>query len=239
MTRLLDKVCLITGAAQGIGLATAQRACQEGARVAVVGTRADRLQAARQRLGGDVQTHVCDVRDEAAVETVFAAYPAVDHVVNTVGGLGGAPRLQGPIDELMAPFESRVKGAVVIAKHAIPRLRAGGSVTFFSGAGQHKPFPGAATALASAGAVEILARALAVEAAPVRFNVVSPGVVDTPLLRSLFAQDAEQAIAAWTSKFPVPRPAQADEVADAVLFLMANASMTGETLVIDGGWRWT
>lgn len=236
----LDKQQVIVfGGSSGIGLATARRALAEGASLALVGTSQERLDAAAAALDTTVRTHVCDVRDEGAVEQVFADYASVDHVVNTAGGMGGAPRLQGPIAVLMEPIQTRLQGSITIAKHAIPKLRAGGSMTFFSGAGQSKPFPAGATALASAGAVEILARALAVEAAPIRFNTISPGLVDTRLLRSIFPDNAEASIAAWSSKFPVPRAAIADEVADAVSFLMANAYMTGETLVIDGGWRWT
>jgi NAD(P)-dependent dehydrogenase (short-subunit alcohol dehydrogenase family) len=230
---------IVFGGSSGIGLATARRALAEGASVTLVGTSQERLGAAAAALGTPVRTRVCDVHDEGAVERVFEDFTSVDHVVNTAGGVGGAPKLQGPMAVLMEPIQTRLQGSIAIAKHAIPKLRAGGSVTFFSGAGQSKPFPASATTLASAGAVEILSRALAVEAAPIRFNTISPGLVDTPLLRSFFPDNAEESIAAWSSKFPVPRAAQADEVADAVSFLMTNVYMTGETLVIDGGWRWT
>jgi NAD(P)-dependent dehydrogenase (short-subunit alcohol dehydrogenase family) len=237
--RLQHQQVIVFGGSSGIGLATAKRAIAEGAQVAIVGTTEEKLLAAQSNIGAQVRIHKCDIMKEESVAKVFDAFPVVHHVVNTVGGVGGAARLQGSLDALMEPIEKRLKGSVVIAKHAIPRMVPSGSVTFFSGAGKYKPFPGSATALAAAGAVEILAKALAKEAAPVRFNTVCPGLVDTPLLRGMFPVRPEDAIAAWTSSFPVPRAAYAEEVADAAVFLMTNKYVTGETLVIDGGWRLT
>lgn len=236
--RLKDRTVVIFGGSSGIGLATARRAKAEGAEVVIVGSTRDKLDRAAQEVGGAV-THALDVQDEAAVAGLFAELPVVHHVLNTVGGIGGATKLQGPLEELMAPVDVRLRGSVVICKHAIPRIVPGGSVTLVSGAGKYKPFPGAATALASAGAVEVLARSLAVEATPVRFNVLCPGLIDTPLLRGMFPDGADEAIAAWTASFPVPRAGHADEVADAAVFLMGNGYVTGEVLVIDGGWRLT
>lgn len=233
------KTVVIFGGSSGIGLATAQLAKAEGAQVAIVGTNGDKLSVAAKGLGDSVSTFAIDVQDEDGVEELFSQLGHVDHVLNTVGGVGGAPKLAAPMSELWAPIEVRLKGSIIVAKHAIPRIPAGGSVTFVSGAGTFKPFPGGATALASAGAVQTLAACLAVEAAPVRFNVISPGLTDTPLLRGMFPEDSDTAIQTWASSFPVPRAAHADEIASAALFLMKNRYVTGETLVIDGGWHLT
>jgi NAD(P)-dependent dehydrogenase (short-subunit alcohol dehydrogenase family) len=234
--RLTDQRVVIFGGSSGIGFATARRAINEGAQVVIVGSDSEKLARASEELGS-VAAHALDVRDEAAVAELFGGLSIVHHVLNTAGGVGGAVRLQGPIDDLMAPIDVRVKGSVTIAKHAIPKMSENGSVTFMSGAGKYKPFLGSATSLAAAGAIEVLAKSLAREAAPVRFNVLCPGLINTPLLRSMFDTDADLAIAEWTASFPVPRAGHAEEVADAAVFLMGNNYMTGEVLVIDGGWR--
>jgi NAD(P)-dependent dehydrogenase (short-subunit alcohol dehydrogenase family) len=236
--RLQGQQVVIFGGSSGIGLATARRSMKEGAKVVIAGTDREKLARAAEELG-DVAAFGLDVMDEEAVAELFAGLGVVHHVLNTAGGVGGAVRLQGPIETLMAPVDVRLKGSVLIAKHAIPKMHDRGSVTFMSGAGKYKPFPGAATSLAAAGAVEVLAKSLASEAAPIRFNVLCPGLIDTPLLRSMFPEDADERIAAWTASFPVPRAGYADEVADAAFFLMSNGYVTGEVLVIDGGWRLT
>lgn len=233
------KKIVIFGGSSGIGLAAARLALAEGAQVSIVGSTERKLREAAEELGAGVKTHAVDILNEDGVESLFAQLGQIDHLLNTVGGAGGAPKLAAPMSELWAPIEVRLKGSIIAAKHAIPRILEGGSVTFVSGAGKFKPFPGGATALASAGAVETLAACLAVEAAPVRFNVLCPGLIDTPLLRGMFPANADEAIKGWSAGFPVPRAGHADEVGAAALFLMKNQYVTGETLVIDGGWHLT
>jgi NAD(P)-dependent dehydrogenase (short-subunit alcohol dehydrogenase family) len=103
-----------------------------------------------------------------------------------------------------------------------------------SGTAAIRPIRGASVATASCGAVEAFARALAVDLAPIRVNTIQPGLIDTPFLDTL--GDRRNAIvAAYSERLPVGRAGRAEEVADAVLFLMKNGFVTGITLTIDGG----
>jgi NAD(P)-dependent dehydrogenase (short-subunit alcohol dehydrogenase family) len=94
---------------------------------------------------------------------------------------------------------------------------------------------GSPVSAASAGAVEALARNLAVELAPVRVNTIIPGLVDTPLVATLFGEGHQAAMEAAGKSLPVGRVGQPEDLADAVLFLMGNGYVTGINLVVDGG----
>jgi NAD(P)-dependent dehydrogenase (short-subunit alcohol dehydrogenase family) len=104
-----------------------------------------------------------------------------------------------------------------------------------SGTAARKPLIGASLATASCGAVEAFARALAVDLAPIRVNTIQPGFVETPLLDGLLGAQRDEVLAAAAARLPVKRIGRADEIADAVLFLMKNGYVTGITLTVDGG----
>jgi NAD(P)-dependent dehydrogenase (short-subunit alcohol dehydrogenase family) len=88
---------------------------------------------------------------------------------------------------------------------------------------------------AAAGASEILARAVAQEVAPIRVNVIRPGVVDTPLLTRVAGERRDQIIESQAKRIPLRRIARPEEIAHAILFLMSNTYVTGTTLTVDGG----
>lgn len=104
-----------------------------------------------------------------------------------------------------------------------------------SGTAARRPLAGVSVSSASCGAVEAFARALAVDLAPIRVNTIQPGFVDTPLLDEILGPQRNEILAAAAAKLPVKRIGTADEVAEAVLFLMKNGYVTGVTLTIDGG----
>ena len=90
--------------------------------------------------------------------------------------------------------------------------------------------------MAAAGGSEVFARAMTLELAPVRVNVVRPGIVDTPMLARMAGDRQEEMIAAQSKRIPLGRIARPDEIAHAVVFLMTNEYVTGTTLTVDGGY---
>jgi NAD(P)-dependent dehydrogenase (short-subunit alcohol dehydrogenase family) len=225
---------LILGGSSGIGLATAQAAKAEGARVIITGRSSERLQAAKALLGDDVKAVTLDVIDEPGTRALFAELERVDHVFITAGAVLFDPKLGPDVESVRPALETRFWGAFNAAKFAAARMGAGGSITFMSGAAAIRPIRGASVATASCAAVEAFARALAVDLAPIRVNAIQPGLIDTPFLDTL--GDRRNAfIAEYSKRLPVGRPGRPEEVADAVLFLMKNGFVTGITLTIDGG----
>ncbi len=232
---LKNSLVVILGGSTGIGLATAKAAKAEGAQVIVTGRSTEKLQRAQAELGSDARTVVLDVADEEGTRSFFQGLARVDHVFITAGTLIADKKLAPDSDTLRPAMDTRFWGALYAAKYAAPKIATGGSITFMSGVAAWRPLEGAAVASASCGAVEAFARALALDLAPIRVNTIEPGYVDTPLLDSLLGAKKGEILAAAAARLPVKRIGTAEDVADAVMFLMKNGYVTGITLTIDGG----
>ena len=238
MNRLARKVCVITGAAGGIGSATAKRFKEEGATVVGVDIAAHSL--------GDLAL-ACDVTDEDAVRELYARvrdeYGRIDVLFNNVGisPLEDASVLKTTLEAWQRVQDVNLKSIFLCCKHGIPHLleTGGGSVI---NTASFVAVMGAATSqisyTASKGGVLALSRELGVEFARlnVRVNALCPGPVDTPLLRELYANDPEQAGRRMVH-VPMGRFAEAVELANAVLFLASDESsyITASTFLVDGG----
>jgi NAD(P)-dependent dehydrogenase (short-subunit alcohol dehydrogenase family) len=238
--RLEGKVCLITGAAGGIGAATAELFQREGARVVGVDL-AD--------CPGDLSLQV-DVTDEQQVAEMF------DRAVTEMGRLdvifnnaGISPSDDGSVVETALEAWERVqdvnlKSVFLCCKHGIPHLLENAPPTRGSviNTASFVAVMGAATSqisyTASKGGVLAMSRELGVEFARrgVRVNALCPGPVDTPLLQELFAKDPEKA-ARRMVHLPMGRFARAEEIAKGALFLASDDSsyVTASTFLVDGG----
>lgn len=232
---LQDAVVVVIGGSSGIGLATARAAKDAGARVTIAGRDKDRLGAALEDLGDGATGMTCDVSDEGSVRDLFAEFDHVDHVANFAGSHVNGPITELDTAEMRANVDGRFWGPVHVFKYAAPKMT-DGSVTICTGAGVAKPRPGGSIVSAGCGGSEYLALAMASELAPVRVNVIRPGIIDTPLLdRMVPGADKSQIIDFMTKRIPLKRVGRPEEIADGVLFLMRNGYVTGTTLTIDGG----
>jgi NAD(P)-dependent dehydrogenase (short-subunit alcohol dehydrogenase family) len=229
-----DAIVVVIGGSSGIGLATAKLAGAAGARVTIAGRDEARLAAALDELAGDSRGVALDVADESAVRELFESFDHVDHVATLAGTHVSGALADVDTEELRGPVDNRFWGPLYVGKHAAPRMTTG-SITLCTGAGVARPRKGNAIVTAAAGGSEFLARAMAVELAPVRVNVVRPGIVDTPLLDRLAPGDPEGVRDAMAKRVPLGRIAQPEEIADAIVFLMSNQYVTGATLTVDGG----
>lgn len=234
---LEGKRILVIGGASGIGFAVADAVRADGALVTIASSNRDKVGAAAARLGNAATGAVLDVTREADVAAFFAA-SSFDHIAFTAGDWGGPRR--GPLAELdlekaHALFNVRFWGAVAVAKHAAPKLPAGGSLTFTDGMIAHRPQKGSAISTAMTGAVEHLTRALALEFAPVRVNAVCPGLVRTGIWERIPEDKREAELAQMTARQPLPRVGEPHEVAEAYLYLMRGGYTTGQVLYVEGG----
>jgi NAD(P)-dependent dehydrogenase (short-subunit alcohol dehydrogenase family) len=233
---LKNKRIVVLGGTSGIGLAVAEAAAAEGAHVVVASSSAARVAEALASLPAGAEGRALDLGDEKAVASFFAATGAFDHLVYTAGeALKLAPLADTDTEEGRRFFELRYWGAFTAAKHGHRQIRPGGSIVFTSGVAGTRPRAGWPVAASICAAMEGLARALAVELAPLRVNIVSPGVVKTPLWRGMAEEAREALYAAESQRLPVGHVATAQEVAAGYLYLMRQTSMTGQTLTIDGG----
>lgn len=132
---------------------------------------------------------------------------------------------------------TKVLGPWLVAKHLGGALPAGGSLVFTSGVAAYRPGPGASMIATANGALEALARSLALELAPVRVNVVSPGWVDTPIWDVLAGDAKGERLAAMAARLPAGRVGTPDDIARAIVALLDNGFVTGTVLHVDGGHR--
>ncbi|MGN6153713.1 MAG: SDR family oxidoreductase [Lysobacteraceae bacterium] len=234
--RLEGQRVAVFGGSLGIGLAVARASLVAGAEVTILGRDRGRLDVAATALGA-VRSHVVDIADDASVEAAAKAIPVPDHVYVAAGSFVGGGVLDGDLDDFRAAFETRLWGALRVVRGLAPRMPAGGGFVFTGGLSTDRPVPGAwATALATAVA-EQMARALALELAPLRCNAIAPGWTDTPMWDPILGDAKAATFEAVAARIPTRRLATADEAAEAVLLLMANRSINGEVLHVDGGHR--
>ena len=243
---LKDKVVIVTGASSGSGVAIVNRLVDEGALVVASGRDSDRLAQTVERAraaGGDVVGVTADLASiSAADEIVRAAVEAhgrIDVIVSNA-----ALYVPGPIEEstpelLESQWRVNVATPLELVRRALPQMGAGGAIVFVTSTVAHVGFSGYSAYTATKGAVEAMAKALAVELAPrgIRVNAVAPGFIRTPMLQpALDANpDLEGILIAST---PLGRIGERSEVATAVLFLASDLSsnVVGISLVSDGGW---
>ena len=229
---------MIIGGGSGMGLALARTAVRdEGMDVTIVGRSAGRLETARAELGA-IGTVVADIGREEDVAALFAGAERLDHVVVTAADATGVyGRSAGvPAAAARSIVDTKLLGAWLVGKYATGRVT--GSITFTSGINAYRP-NGANTIVAAAnGALASLACGLAIELAPVRVNVVSPGWVDTPIWDQL-GVDKEAAFAELAARLPARRIGTADDIAAAFLSVIRNGFITATVLHVDGGHRLT
>jgi NAD(P)-dependent dehydrogenase (short-subunit alcohol dehydrogenase family) len=234
---LSGRKVVIIGASSGIGLATAKAAAEAGAKVTLVGRNSTSLEKAVETVGYGSQAISADVADESAIAKLFEQVGNFDHLVTTAANLAYSPIQEFDSNAAQAIIASKILGPFYAVKHAVPRLSKEGSITFFSGVAAWKPLPGASMVAAANGALAAFARSLAVELAPIRVNVVSPGVVETPSWNEMPEQERTAFFKNLGQQLPTRRVGQPDDLANAVLFLMQNGYTTGTVLHVDGGHR--
>ncbi|MCU0565709.1 MAG: SDR family oxidoreductase [Oculatellaceae cyanobacterium Prado106] len=233
--QLKDQQVVIIGGSSGIGLATAQLAQAEGARVTITGRSEEKLRRVANTLG-TVKTAIADVTNEKDLQQVFEACDRVDHLVLLGASLASGKICDAALEDLSRPITERLWGAIHTIRAAAPKM-SNGSITLTSGLFSARPIAGMAVVAAAVGGIEAMTRALALELAPIRINAIAPGYIDTPLLRAAFEDQYEGVVKAQSAVLPTQRIGTAEETAKAILFLMTSGFITGEILHIDGGGR--
>ncbi|MFB7245591.1 SDR family oxidoreductase [Streptomyces populi] len=233
---------IIIGGGSGMGLALARTLLAEGMDVTIVGRSADRLATARAELErpghGKVGTVEADMGREEDVAELFARVERVEHVVVTAADATGVYGRTADVDTATARtvVDTKLLGAWLVGKHAAGRVT--GSITYTSGINAYRP-NGSNTIMAAAnGALASLAYGLAIELAPVRVNVLSPGWVDTPIWDQL-GMDKQAAFAELAERLPARRVGTPEDIAQAFFSVMRNGFITGTVLHVDGGHRIT
>jgi len=240
MSRLKNKIALVTAAGQGIGRASAELFVKEGARVIAVDINPTTL----ANLSG-METRRVDLTDGAAIEALSQDVGGVDILFNCAGFVHAGTLLSTSDADFDFSFNLNVKSAYRMIRHFLPGMiaRGGGSIINMSSvASSVIGVPNRFVYGASKAALIGLTKSVAIDFVKdrVRCNVICPGTVQSPSLDQRLAAtgDAAKARAEFISRQPMGRIATAEEIAELALYLASDASAftTGAAHIIDGGW---
>jgi NAD(P)-dependent dehydrogenase (short-subunit alcohol dehydrogenase family) len=231
MSRLDGKVAVITGGSSGIGLATAARFVEEGAYVFITGRRQSELDKAKALIGDGVTTIAADATKGADLDKLFAK------VLEDKGAeLGKITE-----ENFDLTFDLNARATLFTVQKALPLMRDGGSVILIGSIAGYVGIPGYSTYSATKAALRSYTRTWTREFADrgIRFNTLSPGPVDTPIMdgQADSPEEADAIRAQFAAAIPLNRMGRPEEIASAALFLASDDSsfVAGAELSVDGG----
>ncbi len=252
MTRLAGKAAIVTGAGTGIGRAIARSLAQEGAKVALIGRRKDKLEESAAEIranvaGAEAITVVCDITKssdaENAVAQVEKEFGKLNVLVNNAGALSVSTVETISEEEWDSLITTNLKGPFLMSRAVLPAMRraGGGSIINIGSVLGLVAVKDRAAYCASKGGVTLLTKAMALDHAndKIRVNCICPSVVETDLVRDLWdsSEVGRQAKEARMATIPAGRFGQPQDIAGLAVFLASEESswMTGTAIPVDGG----
>ena len=227
---------VLLGGTSGIGLATAAAAAATGAAVIVGSRNPASVESALAKLPQGVVGHVVDASSTDSLDAFFELVGEFDHFAYTAAeNLVPLPLADYSPARGSEFLALRLVYAFEAIRLAVPHIRVGGSITMTSGTAAYRGGAGWLLGSAASGATISAARSLAIELAPIRVNVVAPGVVRSPLWSKMSEGDREGMYRAAGEALPLGRVAEVEDVAKAFIQLMDQDYATGTVSVIDGG----
>jgi len=250
--RLQDKICLVTGGGSGLGRAIAERFCAEGARVTVVGRRAEALEASVAAItaaGGEAHAVVADIADPAqaarCVREVAERWGRIDVLVNNAGAVIRKPCAELSVEEWDSVMDVNLRAVFLMCHEVLPHMVAsgGGSIVNVASISALRGQPNACVYSASKAGVVNFARSIANDYGRhgVRANNILPGLVETELSRSRLkpGETWEEVMRAqFLPHYPLGRVGQPADIANAALFLASDEAswISGIDLIVDGAY---
>ena len=246
---LKDKVAIVTGGAAGIGYATAMECAGEGAKVVIAELRKDRgLQAAKEiaeATGAEVKAVCTDVRDESQIVRCIAetvkTFGRIDILINNASKILMCPALEMTTEQYEEIMRNNATSMVIFSREVgkqMVRQGDGGVMVFLSSIHASVSEPNCAAYTAAKGAIEAYGRTLATELAPhgIRVNMIQPGATYSELTTPMYTESVKRSL---FERVPMKQIAQPEWIARGIVFLASDESryMTGNTLVMDGGYR--
>jgi NAD(P)-dependent dehydrogenase (short-subunit alcohol dehydrogenase family) len=234
VTDLSGQTVVVIGGSAGIGLETARLARERGAEVIITARSQDRLRQVGQELGAS--TAAFDATDFDQLASFFDDLPTtIDHLLVTGPGPYYALLADFDVDAARHDLDAHLFLPLQVARHAIGKVRPGGTLLFMSGTGGRHTAPGLSLISAMTAALPALIKNIALEIAPIRVNLIAAGFVDTPLSATLLGDQIDARREQLRTTLPIQRVVEAADVATLAIHLMINTALTGATFDIDGG----
>ncbi len=236
MESLKGKKVVIIGGSSGIGLATAKLIASKKALVTIVSSNKERIDKALKQLPIESVGYTIDVKNEMQVKNLFETIGLFDHLIFTAGEnirLGNVADTS--LDVAQKYFSIRYWGAFATVKYASLFINPTGSIVLTSGIASNRPNKGWALGASICAAMEGFTRAMAMELAPIRVNIVSPGVVKTELWGGMSESDREEMYLNIGNALPLKRVGEPEDIAKTYAYLLEQQYGTGQTIIIDGG----
>ena len=241
--RLEGKTVIITGGGSGIGLACTRLFCDEGAQVAIIGRRQDRLESAAKEVGGQVLAVTGDLTNNSDLDRLVTetlnAFGKIDIVVNNGGVFTGSPVHETKDEDWDSIMDVNMRSVFQLTKRVLPHMigHKSGNFIHISSILGLVAVPGVAAYNVSKGALLQFNRSLAVEygLVGIRSNAVCPGLVKTEMTEGLM--NDEELMKEWSRDYPIGRFGAPQDIANACLYLASDESsfVTGVALPVDGG----
>lgn len=232
--QLAGQTVVVIGGSAGIGLETARLARAEGANLVLAARNPERLQHVASELAA-LSAVAFDATDFKRLAQFFAELPTpIDHVLVTGPGPYYAPLVDFDVEKARRDVDAHLFLPVQVARHAANKVRPGGTLLFMGGTGGRRSSAGVLIAALTA-AMPALTKALALEIAPVRVNLIAAGFVDTPLSASLLGDKLDARREQLRTTLPIGRVVSPADIAALAVHLMTNTAVTGATYDIDGG----
>lgn len=236
MKNLKDQRIIILGGTSGIGLAIAQAAAADGAQVIIVSSNQERVNDALATLSENSKGFTANLNNEADIKNLFTQIGAFDHLIFTAGDSLQLSNLEDiQLEDARKYFNVRYWGALLAVKYAVPHISPKGSIVLTSGIAGVRPLKGWSLGASICSAMEGFTRAMAVELAPVRVNIVSPGIVRTNLWSGMSAENREGMYKHLSETLPVKQIGEPEDIAQTYLYLMRQHFCTGQVVIVDGG----
>ncbi|MGE1165724.1 SDR family oxidoreductase [Peribacillus simplex] len=232
---LKGKKVVIIGGSSGVGFESAKQVIAQGAEVIIASRSEDKLQNAKEKLGDRATALILDTTQEQQVQSFFEKVGQFDYLVVSAAETSGGSFLQTDTAKARQLFENKFWGQYYAAKYGAPKILPHGSIILFSGVVAYKSMVGSSILGAVNAAVSNLGQTLALELAPIRVNIVSPGIIDTPSRSKMPEETRNNFYATVGNKLPVKRIGRAEDVGQSVLYLLQNSFVTGTVLHVEGG----